>query len=154
MALPSNLLDICCIVSGDFDRSHNFYPLVNRSTVFSWTFQGFETFRIKGAELTKMGQFGVKGRYPIHWHMARQINDPTKTYAMDNAIHHVFQRYFRTFPIIYWLFPPRFCYVKKLKCSTCAWYSSKSYLLIQISECNLSCVCAEHFIFLTIWTRL
>ena len=39
-----------------------------------------------------MGQFGVKGRYPIHWHMARQINDPTKTYAMDNAIHHVFQR--------------------------------------------------------------
>ena len=39
-----------------------------------------------------MEQKGHKGRYPIHWHMARQIKDPTKTYAMDNAIHHVFQR--------------------------------------------------------------
>ena len=39
-----------------------------------------------------MGQKGHKGRYPIHWHMARQIEDPTKSYAMDNSIHHVFQR--------------------------------------------------------------
>ena len=54
-------------------------------------FEGFETFRIQGAELTKMGHKGVKGRYPIHWHMAKEI-DPNKTYAMDNSIHHVFQR--------------------------------------------------------------
>ena len=38
-----------------------------------------------------MGQKGIKGRYPIHWHMAKET-DPEKTYAKDNAIHHVFQR--------------------------------------------------------------
>lgn len=54
-------------------------------------FYGFDTFRIQGAELTKMGQKGVKGRYPIHWHMAKEI-DPEKTYAKENSIHHVFQR--------------------------------------------------------------
>ena len=41
--------------------------------------------------ITKMGQKGIKGRYPIHWHMAKET-DPEKTYAKDNAIHHVFQR--------------------------------------------------------------
>ena len=54
-------------------------------------YEGFETFRIDGAELTQMGQKGHKGRYPIHWHMVKTV-DPTKTYARNNAIHHVFQR--------------------------------------------------------------
>lgn len=54
-------------------------------------FEGFETYRIQGVELTRMGQKGIKGRYPIHWHMTRE-NDPSKTYAKDNSIHHVFQR--------------------------------------------------------------
>ena len=54
-------------------------------------FEGFETFRIQGAEFTKMGQKGIKGRYPIHWHMAKTV-DSTKTYAKDNSLHHLFQR--------------------------------------------------------------
>ena len=54
-------------------------------------YEGFETFRIEGAELTQMGQKGHKGRYPIHWHMAKTV-DPAKTYAKSNSIHDVFQR--------------------------------------------------------------
>lgn len=54
-------------------------------------YEGFETFKIEGAELTQMGQMGFKGRYPIHWHMAKTV-DPERTYARSNAIHDVFQR--------------------------------------------------------------
>merc|ERR1719341_2199262 len=53
--------------------------------------EGFETFKIRGVELTKMGQQGIKGRYPIHWHMAGWI-DPKKTFAANNSLHHNFQR--------------------------------------------------------------
>ena len=53
--------------------------------------EGFETFKIRGVELTRMGQQGIKGRYPIHWHMAGWI-DPKKTYAANNSLHHNFQR--------------------------------------------------------------
>ena len=41
--------------------------------------EGFETFRIQGAEFIKMGQKSRKGRYPIHWHMVKTV-DPAKTY--------------------------------------------------------------------------
>ena len=54
-------------------------------------FEGFETYRIQGIELTKMGQKWVKGRYPIHFHLAKEIN-PERAYAKDNSIHDVFQR--------------------------------------------------------------
>ena len=54
-------------------------------------YEGFETFRIRGLELTKMGHRGIKGRYPIHWHLAKEV-DSNKTYAEENSIHHVFQR--------------------------------------------------------------
>ena len=54
-------------------------------------FRGFRNFRIRGAELTQMGQYGFKGRYPIHWHMAHSVED-RDTYARENSIHDVFQR--------------------------------------------------------------
>ena len=54
-------------------------------------YEGFDTFKIEGAELTQMGQMGHKGRYPIHWHMAKTV-DPESTYARSNSIHHCFQR--------------------------------------------------------------
>ena len=54
-------------------------------------FRGFRNFRIRGAELTRMGQYGIKGRYPIHWHMAHSVED-RDTYARENSIHDVFQR--------------------------------------------------------------
>jgi len=54
-------------------------------------FRGFGDLRIRGAELTKMGQYGIVGRYPIHWHMAHSVEDKD-TYARENSIHDVFQR--------------------------------------------------------------
>ena len=64
-----------------------------RYLLFSYNvyFSGFETYRAQGIELTNMGQKGIKGRYPFHWHMAKET-DPEKTYFKDNAIHDVFQR--------------------------------------------------------------
>jgi len=54
-------------------------------------FRGFADLRIRGVEFTKMGQYGIVGRYPIHWHMAHSVEDKD-TYAMENSIHDVFQR--------------------------------------------------------------
>ena len=54
-------------------------------------FRGFRNFRIRGSELTRMGQFNNKGHYPIHWHMAHSVED-RDTYARENSIHDVFQR--------------------------------------------------------------
>ena len=54
-------------------------------------YEGHKTYRIRGAELTKMGQQGIKGRYPIHFHMNKNV-DAERTYAKENSIHHVFQR--------------------------------------------------------------
>ena len=53
--------------------------------------EGFDAFRISGVELTRMGQQGIKGRYPIHWHLAGEV-DPLTTYAVNNSLHHNFQR--------------------------------------------------------------
>ena len=66
-------------------------PIFLKNKIFIIIHKGFETYRIQGVELTKMGQRGIKGRYPIHWHMAKETN-PEKTYVKDNSIHHVFQR--------------------------------------------------------------
>ena len=45
--------------------------------------------QISGVELTKMGQRGRQGRYPMHWHMA---GDRRGDYFAGNAIHDSFQR--------------------------------------------------------------
>ena len=105
-----------CIVSGDIRYEHfgEFYKgvdmraevgLLSRNIKVSGevlsesdtygghikAWEGFRTFKIKGVELTHMGQQGIKGRYPIHWHMAGWI-DPLTTYAANNSLHHNFQR--------------------------------------------------------------
>jgi hypothetical protein len=45
--------------------------------------------QISGVELTKMGQRGRLGRYPMHWHVA---GDRSGNYLMSSAIHDSFQR--------------------------------------------------------------
>ena len=45
--------------------------------------------RASGVELTKMGQRGRFGRYPLHWHLA---GDRRGDYLMGSAIHDSFQR--------------------------------------------------------------
>jgi hypothetical protein len=44
--------------------------------------------RIEGVEVIKMGQAGLLGRYPIHYHMAE---DCSADYVRDNSIHDTFQ---------------------------------------------------------------
>ena len=46
--------------------------------------EGFDAFRISGVELTRMGQQGIKGRYPIHWHLAGEV-DPLTTYMLSTT---------------------------------------------------------------------
>jgi cell migration-inducing and hyaluronan-binding protein len=48
-------------------------------------------FRISGIEAVAMGQYGVKGTYPIHFHMLFKI-DPANFWAKNNSVHHNFQR--------------------------------------------------------------
>ena len=55
---------------------------------------GFESFNIEGAEVYHMGQMTVKGRYPIHFHMALDTaRDGVRQGVRGNSIHDTF-RYF------------------------------------------------------------
>jgi len=51
----------------------------------------FSTFRVEHAELRQMGQLGIIGRYPLHWHMADQLV-AGDSYVANNSIHHTMQR--------------------------------------------------------------
>ncbi|MEM8789544.1 MAG: G8 domain-containing protein, partial [Pseudomonadota bacterium] len=44
---------------------------------------------IDGAELTKMGQAGELGRYPLHWHM---LGDASGQYVTNSSIHDTFNK--------------------------------------------------------------
>ena len=50
--------------------------------------EGFGSFRVENAEVTKMGQQGEMARYPLHWHMAGEIEPGTTSYVRNNSIHH------------------------------------------------------------------
>merc|ERR1712123_266498 len=53
--------------------------------------KGFKAFKVENAELTKLGQQGIVGRYPLHWHMAGDVT-PGTSYVRSNSIHHTLQR--------------------------------------------------------------
>ncbi|MCX6181744.1 MAG: Ig-like domain-containing protein, partial [Bacteroidetes bacterium] len=44
---------------------------------------------VSGVELFRMGQAGLMGRYPFHWHMA---GDVSGQYIKNSAVHHSYQR--------------------------------------------------------------
>ncbi len=44
---------------------------------------------IDGVELTKMGQAGDLGKYPLHWHM---LGDASGQYVTNSSIHHTFNK--------------------------------------------------------------
>lgn len=46
--------------------------------------------KISGVEFDKMGQRGIKGRYPFHWHLAGDLT--SGDYVKNNSIHDSFQR--------------------------------------------------------------
>jgi len=49
--------------------------------------------QISGVEFTRMGQRGVKARYPIHYHLVSDVSGQD-VYANSNSIHDCFQRCF------------------------------------------------------------
>src|SRR5664280_615725 len=59
--------------------------------------QGFSNFQVKGVEFYRLGQGGVIGHYPVHFHMARktpQPSDPTQMpYLRDSSIHESMTRW-------------------------------------------------------------
>jgi hypothetical protein len=65
--------------------------------------QGFAGYRVQGVEFYHLGQGGAKGRYPVHFHMARKTPQPTPTrddptpaplnYLKDSSIHDSMTRF-------------------------------------------------------------
>ena len=50
--------------------------------------QGFASYQVKGVEFYQLGQGGLIGHYPVHFHMARVTADDTHTpYIRDSSIH-------------------------------------------------------------------
>ena len=47
------------------------------------------SMHIDGAELTRMGQEGELGRYPLHWHM---LGDASGQYVTNSSIHHTYNK--------------------------------------------------------------
>lgn len=47
------------------------------------------SMHIDGAELTKMGQIGEVGRYPLHWHM---LDDGSGQYVTNSSIHETYNK--------------------------------------------------------------
>ena len=45
--------------------------------------------QIEGCELRKMGQKGIVGKYPFHWHM---LGPTSQQYFKSNSIHHTYNR--------------------------------------------------------------
>lgn len=48
--------------------------------------------RFTAVELTRMGQKGIVGRYPIHFHLMGSSIDPDNRYIKDSSAHHLYQR--------------------------------------------------------------
>lgn len=72
------------LIQGD-DGQNNFMGghIMIRNAVYA---------RFTGVELFHMGQKGIVGRYPIHFHLMGDTIDPANRYIKDSATHDVFQR--------------------------------------------------------------
>jgi hypothetical protein len=61
--------------------------------------EGFSNFQVQGVEYYELGQGGVIGRYPVHFHMARAVPQPVLsppydgTYIADSSIHDSMTRF-------------------------------------------------------------
>ncbi len=53
-------------------------------------FMGSSTVRLSNVEVTRMGQLGRVGRYPVHFHLMG--DDGARSYFKSGSIHHTFQR--------------------------------------------------------------
>jgi hypothetical protein len=54
--------------------------------------QGFQQLQIQGVEFKQLGQGGLLGRYPVHFHEARRV--PADTYVIDSSVNESMTRWF------------------------------------------------------------
>jgi hypothetical protein len=54
--------------------------------------QGFQQIQIQGVEFKQLGQGGLLGRYPVHFHLARKV--PADTYVIDSAVNESMTRWY------------------------------------------------------------
>jgi cell migration-inducing and hyaluronan-binding protein len=54
--------------------------------------QGFNRVQIQGVEFKQLGQGGLLGRYPVHFHIARRV--PADTYVIDSSVNESMTRWF------------------------------------------------------------
>jgi len=77
-----------------FSRSHNHFQPTEGNYYGGNTIvrQGFATFEVQGVEFYQLGQGGSVGRYPVHFHMDREVPQPNAlthfagTYVADSSI--------------------------------------------------------------------
>ena len=48
-------------------------------------FAGFSTYEVKSVEFYHLGQGGVIGRYPVHFHMDRKVPQPVQAMNFQGA---------------------------------------------------------------------
>jgi hypothetical protein len=82
------------------DRSEDHFPVSDGSyggqTIMR---QGFAAYQVQGVEFYHLGQAGVIGRYPVHFHMDRKVPQPLVdppfdgTYIADSSIHDSMTRF-------------------------------------------------------------
>ncbi len=54
--------------------------------------QGFAKLQLQGVEFKQLGQGGLLGRYPVHFHMARRV--PADTYVIDCSVNESMTRWY------------------------------------------------------------
>ncbi len=83
------------------DRSVDHFPVSAGSFYGGQTImrQGFQAYQVQGVEFYHLGQAGVIGRYPVHFHMDRKVPQPSVdppfagTYIADSSIHDSMTRF-------------------------------------------------------------
>jgi hypothetical protein len=81
------------------DRSVDHFPATAGNFYGGQTIMrdGFKTYQVQGVEFYNLGQGGVIGRYPVHFHMDRLVPQPTAdfdgTYIADSSIHDSMTRF-------------------------------------------------------------
>jgi hypothetical protein len=83
----------------DQDRSVDHFPAAGFYGGHTLMREGFQNYQVQGAEFYRLGQGGVIGRYPVHFHMDRKVPQPSQspkydgTYIVDSSIHDSMTRF-------------------------------------------------------------
>ena len=83
----------------DQERSVDHFPAAGFYGGHTLMREGFQNYQVQGVEFYHLGQGGVIGRYPVHFHMDRKVPQPSQspkydgTYIVDSSIHDSMTRF-------------------------------------------------------------